>query len=209
MEKLIASQNKLWLIFLFDLFLIVRAQMEDENAMKVFSCINIVTSKNFKTGEMEPSYYSPIVLTCFFKIKKEQVQKILSSLGEEEDPLDPDELKELTNVDGLKDYSEEEVKKKQAELDSIVREFQRIDEEYEMREKEKYMSKFESENEDENYIDSDDNYELGQDQDSDFVLHIENCILNTNIQAAYESKLQMRSKPVVTSNRIGSMKPIT
>ena len=167
MEKLIASQNKLWLIFLFDLFLIVRAQMEDENAMKVFSCINIVTSKNFKTGEMEPSYYSPIVLTCFFKIKKEQVQKILSSLGEEEDPLDPDELKELTNVDGLKDYSEEEVKKKQAELDSIVREFQRIDEEYEMREKEKYMSKFESENEDENYIDSDDNYELGQDQDSD------------------------------------------
>ena len=67
----------------------------------------------------------------------------------------------------MKDYSEEEVKKKQAELDSIVREFQRIDEEYEMREKEKYMSKFESENEDENYIDSDDNYELGQDQDSD------------------------------------------
>ena len=35
-------------------------------------------------------------------------------------------------------------------------------------------------------------------------LHIENCILNTNIQAAYESKLQMRFKPIETSNRIES-----
>ena len=174
MKNIIIYKYMLWLLLLLDLFLLVHSHMEDEDAMKVLCCINIITSKNLKTEGPEPNYYSPKVLACFFNIKKEQVQKILYSLEneEEEEPLSLEELKEITDIDSLKYYSEEEIKKKSEELNRIVKEFQKIDEETELREKENYKGNNDNENDDDNDIDDidddddDDDDEFEQDPDS-------------------------------------------
>ena len=129
MKYKICSNFFLLLIFLLNLFLLVNLHIDEEVALKALSCVTIVT-QNFKNGEGEPNYYSPIVLACFMKITEEQAQNVLASIESGNINLSQAEINELTNVESLKDYPEDEIKQKSEILENTMREFQKLDEEY-------------------------------------------------------------------------------
>ena len=129
MKIKIISNFPLLLIFILNLFLLTNLHIDEEVALKALSCVTIVTH-NFKNGEGEPNYYSPIVLSCFMKIIEEQAQNILAGIENGEISLTQDEIAELTNVESLKDFPEDEIKQKLELLESAIREFQKLDEEY-------------------------------------------------------------------------------
>ena len=129
MKYKIYSNFLILLIFLLNLFLLVNLHIDEEVALKALSCVTIVT-QNFKNGEGEPNYYSPIVLSCFMKITEEQAQNVLANIESGDIQLSQDEIEELTNIESLKDYPEDELKQKSELLENTMREFQKLDEEY-------------------------------------------------------------------------------
>ena len=129
MEFRINDKLILFTILLLNLLLLVQSQIDDLIAIKALSCVNIVTQK-YKKGEDEPNAYSPIVLACFIKITDEQAQRVISSLEEGTNPLDQEEIEDLTNVNSLSKFPKEEIDEKVELLENTIREFQKLDDDY-------------------------------------------------------------------------------
>ena len=95
---------------------------EEESALKAFSCITILTHK-FQGQKPDPSVFSPQMLSCFTKIKNEDLQKIISSIDSSKNPLTSKETEDLTDVSYLKNVPKEELIKKSKELESAIKLF--------------------------------------------------------------------------------------
>ena len=156
--------SALFLIFISHLFLFIETQSEidDDSALKALTCVSIVTQK-YKKGEEEPTSYSPIVLSCYMKITTEQARKALADLEEGMDELGPDEIEALTDLDNLKDFSDEEIRQKSEELEKTIQEFQKIDEDYEKSQQDELEELIDDDedegNDDDYYGDEDDEFE--------------------------------------------------
>ena len=129
MEIRINDKLILFTILLLNLFLLIQNQLDDVTVLKALSCVNIVTQK-YKKGEDEPNAYSPIVLACFVKITVEQAQRVISSLEEGINPLDQEEIEDLTDVNSLAKFSKEELDEKAELLEYTIKEFQKLDNEF-------------------------------------------------------------------------------
>ena len=147
MENIINSKFSLFflIIIILNLFLSTNNQLDELTAIKAISCVSIVTTK-FKKGEDEPNHYSPIVLACFMKITDDQAQRVLTGIEEGEIPLEPYEIDELTNVDKLKEYSQEEVERNAELLESTIKEFQKMDEDLDNLKENKYSEDEDNDN---------------------------------------------------------------
>ncbi len=151
MEIIINMKLTSLFIILLNLFLSINTQFNELTALKALSCVSLVTQK-YRKGEEEPSHYSPIVLACFMKITEEQAQRIISGIEEGNIPLEPSEVDDLTDVERLKDYPQEEIEEKSQMLENTIKEFQKLDEEIEGLNENKYP-------ENEDYDDDDYDYE--------------------------------------------------
>ena len=140
-----------WIFFLITILksLIFSIEQINENsALKALSCVTLVTAE-FHNKKEEPSVYSPYVLSCFMKIKEEQAQDILSNLDEGIN-LTKEEIDELIDINSLKNFSEDEVKRKSEELEYTMQEFKKLDEEYN-KENENYDDKLNDMVDDDDY----------------------------------------------------------
>ena len=117
------------LIIISNSFILGQGQLNEMNALKALCCTNIVTQKFAEDGE-KPSAYSPYVLVCFMKISEEQVHDLLSNLEEGKNSLTKEDILELIDMNSLNNFSEEEIKRKSEELESIMEELQKLDENY-------------------------------------------------------------------------------
>ena len=125
------------IILLFNLFLHTKCQVYSENTRKAFACMSVINSKNRGGGNPDSNLYSPVMLACFSKITKEQMERVLSELNQDMqgmnqqimDALEPEEIDDLVNVDSLKNKSDKELKKIRNNLEKGIKEFQQMDEE--------------------------------------------------------------------------------
>ena len=109
---------------------LIFSKPDELSIFKALVCVNIVTSKH-QNEEQEPSTLSPIILTCFIKISDEQVRRLTEGIEKNEDiPLSEEEIKDLMDIESLKDLPEDEVKQKGEQLEEAIREFQKIQEGY-------------------------------------------------------------------------------
>ena len=129
MEIILNDKLTLFIFLLLNLLSYIQSQLDDLAAIKALSCVSIVTQK-YKKGQDEISSYSPYVLTCFIKITEEQAQRVLSSLEEGINPLDSEELEELTDVNSLRDIPQDEIKEKSELLENTIKVFQKLDDEF-------------------------------------------------------------------------------
>ena len=125
-------------LLLLNLFILSKCQEFNETTNKAFSCMSVINQK-FKGGNQDSNLYSPVMLSCFSKITREQTNRVLESLRGEEnflgDPLEPEEIDELTNTDILKNMTKDEIKKLTKELEKGFKEFEQMDKDMnEMRE---------------------------------------------------------------------------
>ena len=124
--------TKYEIVFLFLLNIIILTKcffFNDEVGMKVFSCMNVM-DKKFKKGERQPKVLSPMMLTCFIRITNYQAQRVLSDFERGINSFEPEEINDLTNVEYLKKFSEKELKKKSAQLEKVITEFEEFDHDY-------------------------------------------------------------------------------
>ena len=149
-----------FLIHISNLLLFVETQIDDESALKALSCVSLVTQK-YKVGEEEPTSYSPIVLSCYVKITTEQAKRVLNGMEEDIDELDPEEIEALTDLDNLKELSEDEIKQKSEELEKTIQEFQKIDQEYE-KDYEDEMMDYDDDGYIDDYDDDDDEFGINK-----------------------------------------------
>lgn len=117
-------------IIILNLFLSVQCQIDEETSMRALSCVSVINHKNKEGNGPEATIYSPQMLTCFIKIKDAQTDKILSNLESGAIPLEDEEIDELTNIESLKEFSNEYLNKKSKELEKAIEEFKKFDEDF-------------------------------------------------------------------------------
>ena len=118
------------LLIILNSFIFIESQVDEEISMRVLSCMNVINHKGKEKEGVEPSVYSPEMLSCFMKISNEQTDRILSNFESGVIPLDDEEIDELTDAESLRDYSSEEIKKKSDELENAIKEFKKFDEDF-------------------------------------------------------------------------------
>ena len=111
------------ILILLNILLFIICQTDEETTLKAFSCINIITQK-FKGEKPDPSVFSPLMLSCFIKITKEQSQKILSDVKEGKNSITKEDIDKLTNLENLKGISVDELKKQSNLLENTMKLFQ-------------------------------------------------------------------------------------
>ena len=121
--------SQILLIILFS-FIFCQGQLDEETSMRALSCMSVINHKNKEKVGVEPSVYSPEMLSCFLKISNEQTDRILSNLESKVIPLNDEEIEELTDIESLKDYPSEEIRKKTDELENAIKEFKKFDEDF-------------------------------------------------------------------------------
>ena len=97
-------------------------ELDDESILRAFSCITMLTQK-FQNQKPEPSVFSPLMLTCFIKIKEEELQKILSNIESGKNVLTSKEIEDLTDLNYLKNVPKEEMIEKSKELENAIKTF--------------------------------------------------------------------------------------
>ena len=114
---------KLIIILLSTQILIfIVCELDDESILRAFSCITMLTQK-FQNQKPEPSVFSPLMLTCFIKIKEEELQKILSNIESGKNVLTSKEIEDLTDLNYLKNVPKEEMIEKSKELENAIKTF--------------------------------------------------------------------------------------
>jgi hypothetical protein len=116
--------------FIF-IFVYINCQiLDDRNGMRVFACMNVMDKKYIKQNQ--PNVFSPTMLSCYLKITESQIEQVLHDFGAgvSLNSLDQEEIDELTNVENLKSFPENELKKKSAELEAIIEEFKKFDKDF-------------------------------------------------------------------------------
>ena len=93
------------------------------------------------------------MLTCFIRITNYQAQRVLSDFERGINSFEPEEINDLTNVEYLKKFSEKELKKKSAQLEKVITEFEEFDHDYSKIKESKKLNNDDEEDED----DDDDN----------------------------------------------------
>ena len=134
-------------IIILNLFFLVACQMDEETSMRALSCVTVINHINKEGKGPEATIYSPQMLTCFIKIKDSQTDKILSNLESGTIPLEDEEIDDLTNIENLKEFSNEYLNKKSKELEKAIEEFKKFDEDFT-----KLKERKENENNDNNNI---------------------------------------------------------
>ena len=117
-------------IIILNLFFLVTCQMDEETSMRALSCVTVINHINKEGKGPEATIYSPQMLTCFIKIKDSQTDKILSNLESGTIPLEDEEIDDLTNIENLKEFSNEYLNKKSKELEKAIEEFKKFDEDF-------------------------------------------------------------------------------
>ena len=113
---------KLTLFLLINLLIIIYCESDNESILRAFSCITMLTHK-FKDQKPKPSAFSPLMLTCFIKIKDEEMKKIISNIESRDNQLTLKEIEDLTDLNYLKNVSKEEMIKKSKELENAIKLF--------------------------------------------------------------------------------------
>ena len=151
------------LIILFIFFKYISCELEEENMIRAFSCLNIISKKLNGEEEALSNSYSPYMLSCFIKITNEQMQTLLSGIeegNEELNSLTEDEIEQLTDFESLKDIPENELKKYSSKLKKTMKKLEKMNKE--MKEGK------DIEDRELNILDDDDNYDDGDiDYDDD------------------------------------------
>jgi len=120
------------LIILFIFFKYISCELEEENMLRAFTCLNIISKKLNGEEEALSNSYSPYMLSCFIKITNEQMQTILSGIeegNEELNSLNEDEIEQLTDVESLKNMPEKELKKYSSKLEKIMKNLEKMNKE--------------------------------------------------------------------------------
>ena len=139
-----------FLIFFTSLFLIF-SKLDEMSIFKALVCVNIITTKRQKK-ELEPSLLSPMILTCYMKIREDQVLKLTEGIQQGSDiSLSDEEIEDLIDMESLKELPENEVRKKGEELEEAIKEFQKMEGMYD--------ENGDSEDYDDGYDDGDNDYD--------------------------------------------------
>ena len=129
--KSISQLGILLVIILLNTFLIAEGQLDDDLSMKIFSCMKVVNQKNEGEGYEDSPTNSPAMLACFIKITQEQIDSISSNYYETGIvPLEEEEINALTDVESLKEYSDEELREKTNQLEEAIKEYNKFNEDY-------------------------------------------------------------------------------
>ena len=172
-------KDKLILLFIF--FNFISCELEEEDMIRAFSCLNIVTKNIKKDEDSQTKYYSPYMLSCFIKITNEQMKTIFSGIEDDKEDLnslEEEEIQNLLDLDSLQDIPEKELKKYSVKLEKTMKKFEKMDKEiermYKKNQKEnddiddKELSSFDDDNDDDfNYNDDDFDYD-DDDVDDDY-----------------------------------------
>ena len=147
------SINYMLLEFIFIIIYIDCQVLDDRNGMKVFACMNVMDRKF--GNQNQPNVFSPIMLSCYLKITDAQIEQVLHDFGAgvPSNSLDQDEIDELANVENLKSFPEDELKKKSAELETIIEEFKKFDKDFSKLKESKNMENDDNDNDNDNKFD--------------------------------------------------------
>ena len=108
-------------ILLISILLSSQSELKARSKMMVLSCSKLL-NQNQKEKSL-PETLSKKMLSCFIKISQEQAQKIFYA-KEDSIPLKSEEIKELLNINNLKDFSEEKLKYNQDLLNKFLKEIE-------------------------------------------------------------------------------------
>ena len=173
-------KDKLILFFIF--FKFISCELEEEDMIRAFSCLNIVTKNVKKDEDSQSKFYSPYMLSCFIKITNEQMKTIFSGIEDDKEDfnsLEEDEIQQLLDLDSLQDIPEKELKKYSVKLEKTMKKFEKMDKEIERMQKknqknqsddidDKELSSFDDDDDDDiNYNDDDFDYDDNDDYDDD------------------------------------------
>ena len=108
-------------ILLISILLSSQSDLKARSKMMVLSCSKLL-NQNQKEKSL-PETFSKKMLSCFIKISQEQAQKIFYA-KEDSIPLKSEEIKELLNINNLKDFSEEKLKYNKDLLNKFLKEIE-------------------------------------------------------------------------------------
>ena len=108
-------------ILLISILLFSQSELKARSKMMVLSCSKLL-NQNQKEKSL-PETFSKKMLSCFIKISQEQAQKIFYA-KEDSIPLKSEEIKELLNINNLKDFSEEKLKYNKDLLNKFLKEIE-------------------------------------------------------------------------------------
>ena len=101
--------SSLLIFLLFFLFQLIIYNINNDDVLKLISCMSIVNQK-YNGQTQDPNAYSSMLLKCFITIREETKLKILVGMERGMYGIEPEEIEKLTDL--IKLNSSREIKRK-------------------------------------------------------------------------------------------------
>jgi len=114
-------------IFILNVISLIFCQFDSEAMSKALACMTVISQK---LNSNEPEIYSSMMLKCYITITESMSKKILVGLETGTNSLSKKEIDKLTDYMSLSNLSEKELKRKSQELEKILKNFKKLQEDF-------------------------------------------------------------------------------
>lgn len=114
-------------IFILNILSLIFCQFDSEAMSKALACMTVISQK---LNSNQPEIYSSMMLKCYITITESMSKKILVGLETGTNSLSNKEIDKLTDYMSLSSLSEKELKRKSQELEKILKNFKKLQEDF-------------------------------------------------------------------------------
>jgi len=121
--------NVLILILSLNFFILIICQ--DEDIVKSVACMSLLNEKyKDKEKQINQKTYGSEILNCYITITEVEAKEIVMGLQQGIKTLEKEDIDRLTDISGLKNYTNDEIKEYSQKLNKAITSFQKMQDNY-------------------------------------------------------------------------------
>ena len=119
--------NMLFLLLSLNFFILIICQ--DEEIVKSVACMSLLNEK-YKDKQINQKTYGSEILNCYIAITDVEAKEIVMGLQQGIKTLEKEDIDRLTDINGLKNYTNDEIKEFSNSLNKAISSFQKMQDKY-------------------------------------------------------------------------------
>ena len=124
---LLIKYNILFFILSLNFFILIICQ--DEEIVKSVACMSLLNEK-YQDKQINQKTYGSEILNCYIIITEVEAKEIVMGLQKGIKILEKEDIDRLTDINGLKNYTNDEIKEYSKKLNNAISSFQKMQDNY-------------------------------------------------------------------------------
>ena len=135
--------NMLFFILSLNFFILIIC--ENEDIFKSVACMNLLNEK-YQDNQINQKTYFSEILYCYIIITEVEAKEIVMGIEQGIKTLEKEDIDRLTDINGLKNYTNDEIKEYTKKLNNAISSFQKMQENYKSGKRERQNDDVDDEN---------------------------------------------------------------